>query len=606
MTDELKLKISLLPDLPGVYIYRNSEGEVIYVGKAKKLKRRVSSYFNRVHPNPRTNILVRHIADVEHIVVPTEEDALDLENSLIKKYTPRYNVLLKDDKTYPWICVTKEMYPRVFMTREKVNRGAYFYGPYPKIEIARALMQVIRELYPIRTCRLHISNDSIEQKKHRLCLQYHIKNCEGCCQGLVSEDQYLSYIADIRHILNGDTQRVCDYLIEQMQALAADLRFEEAQQLKLKYQLLEKYRAKSVIVNPSIHNIDVFSLLRDHRSAYFNFMHIRRGTVVRSLTLEYSVGTNSELTDNQILADAISEVYDRFAESYRSQKVTQAYCNILPDGDFQDMEFIVPQRGDKKKLLQMSLQNAEQYKQEKYKRQEKLNPEQRVTRLLMRIQTDLHLPNLPRHIESFDNSNISGAFPVSSCVVFRNGKPAKRDYRLYNIKTVEGIDDFASMREVLNRRYTRLLAEGGDLPQLIVVDGGKGQLSAAVEVLEELGLTDSIVAVGLAKRLDEVYFPGDTFPMYIDKNSETLRVLQQLRDEAHRFGITHHRNRRSKGQVHSTLDAVPGVGEKTKLLLLRHFKSLKRIREASEADLANVVGASKAKTIHKFFETNML
>ncbi|MDD6900766.1 MAG: excinuclease ABC subunit UvrC [bacterium] len=598
MTPELKLKISLLPDSPGVYMYFNAQGTVIYVGKAKRLKRRVSSYFNRVHPVVRTNMLVRHIHDLKYIVVNTEEEALDLENSLIKTHQPHYNVLLKDDKSYPWICVSKELFPRVYLTREKVHKQARFFGPYPKPEVAWALLDTLKQMYPLRSCRHALTPQAVESKKIRLCLKYHIRTCCGPCQGYITPQEYAKYIDEITHILNGETRQVSTYLREEMERYASQLKFEEAEAVKRKYLLLENYRAKSVIVSPTITNIDIYSLIRDDAAAYVNYMHVREGSVVQSMTLEYKfVDTDTGETDSELISTAIHEFRQRFADVNRTDRVREALVNVVPEFPPEGIEFVVPQRGDKRKLLAISLKNAEQYRTEKLKMMEKLNPEQRAMRTLTTIQKDLHLPELPRHIECFDNSNISGAHPVAACVVFRNAKPAKKEYRHFNIKTVEGPDDYASMREVLTRRYSRLLSEGADLPQLVVLDGGKGQLSAGIEVLDSLGLRHQIAMIGIAKSLNEIYFPGDSLPLYIDKNSETLKVVQRLRDEAHRFGIAHHRNKRSKGQVASALDNITGVGEKTKQLLLRHFKSVKRIKEAPEEQLAQVVGPAKAKLV---------
>ena len=588
----------MLPDSPGVYMYFNAQGTVIYVGKAKRLKRRVSSYFNRVHPVVRTNMLVRHIHDLKYIVVNTEEEALDLENSLIKTHQPHYNVLLKDDKSYPWICVSKELFPRVYLTREKVHKQARFFGPYPKPEVAWALLDTLKQIYPLRSCRHALTPQAVESKKIRLCLKYHIRTCCGPCQGYITPQEYAKYIDEITHILNGETRQVSTYLREEMERYASQLKFEEAEAVKRKYLLLENYRAKSVIVSPTITNIDIYSLIRDDAAAYVNFMHVREGSVVQSMTLEYKfVDTDTGETDSELISTAIHEFRQRFADVNRTDRVREALVNVVPEFPPEGIEFVVPQRGDKRKLLAISLKNAEQYRTEKLKMMEKLNPEQRAMRTLTTIQKDLHLPELPRHIECFDNSNISGAHPVAACVVFRNAKPAKKEYRHFNIKTVEGPDDYASMREVLTRRYSRLLSEGADLPQLVVLDGGKGQLSAGIEVLDSLGLRHQIAMIGIAKSLNEIYFPGDSLPLYIDKNSETLKVVQRLRDEAHRFGIAHHRNKRSKGQVASALDNITGVGEKTKQLLLRHFKSVKRIKEASEEQLAQVVGPAKAKLV---------
>ncbi len=599
---ELKVKLSTMPESPGVYRYFDKEGTVIYVGKAKNLKRRVNSYFNRVHPTLRTNMLVRNIWDLKYVVVNSEEDALDLENSLIKEFQPHYNVLLKDDKSYPWICVTKELFPRVYITRETPNRGGRFYGPYPKTEVAHALLDVLRQIYPIRSCRYNLTPSTVESKKVRLCLQYHIKRCAGCCHGLITPRQYQEYIDEITQILRGDTKQVSDYLFDEMEHFASELKFEEAQEVKRKYQLIEQYRSKSVIVNPSIHNVDVFSIISDDSASYVNYLHVRGGSIVQSVTLEYKfIDADANADEADLLSTAIREIRDRFKETYRHDKVKEALVNVLPDFELDGIEFVVPQRGDKRKLLGISLKNAEQHRIDKYKRMEKLNPEQRVTRTLTTLQRDFRLPVLPHHIECFDNSNIGGTTPVASCVVFRDAKPCRKDYRHFIIKTVEGANDYASMKEVLSRRYSRLLAEGEPLPQLVVLDGGKGQLSAAIEVLDELGLRDKVSAIGIAKRMNEIYFPGDSVPLFIDKNSESLHVIQRLRDEAHRFAITFHRKRRSNSQIHSELDDIQGIGEKTKQLLLKQFKSLKRIREASQPDLEAVVGKARAQRIIEYF-----
>lgn len=588
---QLQEKIAVLPDTPGVYIYYNAEGQVIYVGKAKNLKRRVSSYFNREHDVVRTRLLVRAIHDMDYIVVPTEQDALNLENSLIKEHQPRYNVLLKDDKSYPWICVTGEHYPRVFFTYNYKKDGSKYYGPYTNQSVARTVLRLIDDLYPIRTCRHMITPEYIAKEKGRLCLEYHMKRCRGCCTGLISIDEYSACIERIRQILRGETQELMSYLRDEMARLAMELRFEEAQVLKEKYQLIERYNAKSVIVSQTVRDIDVFGLEDDDKDVYINYMHVRRGVVVSSVTLQYK--RRLEESQAQLLAYAMSEISKQFSVDYKDVIVP-----VIPEVEMEGVNFIVPQRGDKLKLLDVSTRNARQRKIDALKQMEKKNPEQRLERTLERMKTDFRLSELPRHIECFDNSNIQGTNPVSACVVFRNAKPSKRDYRHFLIKTVEGPNDFASMKEVLTRRYSRLLQEGEELPQLIVVDGGKGQLSAAVEVLDELGLRGKIAIIGIAERLEEIYFPGDSVPLYIDKNSESLRVVQHMRDEAHRFGITHHRNRRSKSQTVSALDSIKGVGDKTRITLLQHFKSLKRIRQASLDDLTTVIGPSKAQIIY--------
>lgn len=595
---ELQEKIALLPETPGVYMYYDSEGTVIYVGKAKNLKRRVSSYFNRTHDVLRTNLLVRAIADMNSIVVPTEADALNLENSMIKEYKPRYNVLLKDDKSYPWICVTKEMYPRVFLTRQRLRDGARYYGPYTNVGAARAVLDLIRELYPIRGCRVPVTPDSLARGKGRLCLEYHLKRCPGCCTGLISPEDYGQYIENVRQILRGDTGQLLAHLRSEMERLSAELRFEQAQELKEQYQLVERYQARSAIVSPALDDVDVFGFDDDGgNDVYINYMHVRRGAVTRSLTLQYK--RRLEETPGQLLSYAMQEITDTFGVTYDE---VVAHCE--PDMEFPGVTMTVPQRGDRAKLLDVARRNARQRRADALKHLERTDPEKRTMKTLERIKADFRLSELPRHIECFDNSNIQGTNPVASCVVFRDAKPSKKDYRHFNIKTVVGPDDFASMKEVLTRRYTRLMQESpDDLPQLIVVDGGKGQLSSAVEALDEIGLRGKIALVGIAKRLEEIYFPGDSVPLYIDKNSESLKVVQHLRDEAHRFGITHHRDRRSKSAIVSELSKIPGVGPATEQALLSHFKSVKRISQATVDALAEVVGPAKAKVVRAHFTT---
>ncbi len=587
----LEEKISILPDTPGVYTYYDSEGTVIYVGKAKNLKRRVSSYFNRTHDSLRTNLLVRAIADMTYIVVPTEQDALNLEASMIKEHQPRYNVLLKDDKSYPWIVVTNEYYPRVFMTRERIKDGSKYYGPYTDAGAARATLDLIRELYPIRSCRHAITPEFIRAGKGRLCLDYHLKRCKGPCKGLVTAVEYGADIERVKAILRGDTSELLGHLRSEMERLSAELRFEEAQELKIQYDLISRYRAKSVIVSQTVEDVDVFGIHEDESDVYVNYMHVRRGAVVKSVTLEYRKRLDESRAE--MLGYAMNEVAEQFGVEYDEVVVAE-----VPDVEMEGVRFTIPQRGDKAKLLDVSVRNARQHHIDKIKTMEKRDPSVKTDRVLERIKADFHLSELPRHIECFDNSNIQGSNPVASCVVFRDARPSKKDYRHFNIRTVEGPDDFASMKEVLTRRYTRLVNEGKGLPQLIVVDGGKGQLSAAVEALDEMGLRGTIAVVGIAKRLEEIYFPGDSIPLYVDKNSETLRVVQQLRDEAHRFGITHHRNRRSKGQTVSALDGIKGIGEKTRTALLTRFKSLKRLREADLDAIADAIGPSKASIVY--------
>lgn len=598
-SEALREKISFLPDTPGVYTYYDAAGTVIYVGKAKNLKRRVSSYFNRTHDVLRTNLLVRNIADMSYIVVPTEQDALNLENSMIKEYKPRYNVLLKDDKSYPWIAVTDELYPRVFLTRHHVKNGSKYYGPYTNVGVAKTMIELIRELYPLRTCRLPITPEFLRKEQGRLCLQYHIKRCKGCCTGLVSPEEYQRNIDHVKQILRGETGELLAYLKEEMGKLAAELRFEEAQELKERYRLLENYRSKSVIVSQTVGDVDVFGIDESDsdQDVYVNYMHVRHGAVVRSVTLRYR--RSLEETQNELLAYAMAEIKETLGVEYDEVIVAAA-----PEVEMPEVTFTVPRRGDKAKLLEVSQRNARQHRVDDLKHMAKHHPEQRLEKTLERMKADFRLSELPRHIECFDNSNIQGTNPVASCVVFKNAKPSKRDYRHFNIKTVEGPDDFASMREVLTRRYTRLMAEGEELPQLIVVDGGKGQLSAAVEALDAIGLRGKIAVVGIAKRLEEIYFPGDSVPLYIDKNSESLRVVQHLRDEAHRFGITHHRNRRSKSAIDSELDGIKGIGDKTKTILLQHFKSVKRLAAAPEDEVVALVGKARARLIIDGLKTN--
>ena len=588
---QLKEKISILPDTPGVYMYFDSEGKVIYVGKAKNLKRRVSSYFNRTHDSLRTNLLVRAIADMKYIVVPTEQDALNLESSMIKEYQPRYNVLLKDDKSYPWIVVTNETYPRVFMTRQHIKDGSKYFGPYTDVGVARTVLDLIRQLYPIRTCRLPITPEFVKRGKGRLCLEYHMKKCMGCCKGLISPEDYKLYIDRVKQILRGETGELMEYLRDEMERYASQLKFEQAQEVKERYKLVERYRAKSVIVSTTINEIDVFGIDDDgSNDVYINYMHVRRGAVVKSVTLHYRRRLDESATE--LLTLAMREIATSLDVTFGEVVVAEA-----PDIDLDGVTFTIPSRGDKAHLLEVSQRNARQSKLDFLKHIERTDPEQRTQKILERMKQDFHLSELPRHIECFDNSNIQGTNPVASCVVFRDAKPSKKDYRHFNIKTVVGPDDFASMKEVLTRRYTRLMEEGQELPQLVIVDGGKGQLSAAVEALEAIGLRGKIALVGIAKRLEEIYFPGDSVPLYINKSSDSLRVVQHLRDEAHRFGITHHRDRRSKSQTVSRLDSIKGVGEATRTALLKKFKSVRQIELASTDAIAEVVGPAKARLI---------
>ena len=592
--EQLRSKILNLPDSPGVYMYLDRNGKVIYVGKAKRLKRRVSSYFNRRHDSTRTNLLVRNIVDMRFIVVGSEEDALHLENAMIKRYQPHYNVLLKDDKSYPWIVVTKELYPRVFMTREKGIEGKY-YGPYSNLQSAKVVLDLIRDTYPLRSCRHALDEKSVARGRYSLCLDYHIGKCGGVCRGLMNPEDYAEYIRRVRQILNGETVELEHMLLDEMTRLGENWKFEEAQAVKEKYEIVRRYNAKSLIGETSTPDADLFAYVESEDRAYVNFMHLHRGAVTQSLNLEF-VRRQNETTREEILSMAVAEVMHRF-----DRKFDEVLVPFQPDVEFEDISFTVPQRGEKRRALEVGLKNATQYMKDREKEAALLNPDRATDKLMERMKSDFRLRSEPRHIECFDNSNIQGTNPVASCVVFRNGRPAKRDYRHFNIKTVVGANDFASMKEVLHRRYTRMMAEGQPLPQMVVVDGGKGQLSAAVEAFDEMGIRGDVALVGIAKRLEEIYFPGDTLPLYLDKKSPSLRVIQALRDEAHRFGITHHRNKRSKSQTVSELDGIKGIGAATASKLMKHFKSLKRLKEADLSEVEAVVGKSKAAILSAAF-----
>lgn len=583
--------LSTIPEKPGCYQYYDAKGTVIYVGKAKNLRKRISSYFQKEHENRKTRVLVKQIYDLRYIVVDSEADALLLENNLIKQYRPRYNVLLKDDKTYPSIVIKNEPFPRIFQTRNIIRDGSLYYGPYSSVHFIRTLLHLIKELYPIRNCKHTLTPEAIGSGKYKVCLQYHIKRCKAPCVGMQLAEEYNRNIADIKEILKGNSSKVSELLLERMKVLAEEMRFEEAQEVKRQYDLVESFRLKSTVV-PMLHNVDVFSLDENETSFFINYMHVGSGAIVQVYTIEYQKKLDDEQKE-YVLGLGIVEMRERF-RSHANEIIVP----FIPEGVFPEgISFTVPQRGDKRKLLELSLQNAKQYKVDKLKRSEKFNPEQRATRLLTTIQKDLHLPVLPMQIECFDNSNIQGTNPVAACVVFKKAKPSKKDYRHFHIKTVVGPDDFASMREIVTRRYTRLLEEKAPLPQLIIIDGGKGQLNAATEVLRELNLLGKITIVGLAKRLEEIFYPGDPFPLVLDKTSETLKVIQHLRDEAHRFGITFHRHMRSKGQIVSELDTIKGIGEKTKEALLKKYKSVKRIREAQSAELEELIGKKKATLV---------
>ena len=597
MKDDIRTTLSAIPHKPGCYQFFDEAGKVIYIGKAKDLKRRVASYFNREHDSPKTRILVRKIVNVKYIVVNTEEDTFLLENNLIKEFQPRYNVLLKDDKTYPSIVVKNEPFPRVFQTRNIQRDGSRYFGPYTSTASVRALLEVIRKVYKIRTCRLNLTPENIAAGKFKVCLQYHIKRCEGPCEGLQSLEDYNKNIKEVIEILKGNVGIISKKIYKEMQQCAEEFKFEEAQELKEKYLLIENFRERSTVVSSFDYNIDVFFCSVDEQSAYINYLHVVNGAIVQGYTFEYR--KKMDESKEELLAMGIVEMRQR----YKSES-KEIIVPFIPDIELTNVEFTIPQRGDKKKLLALSEQNVKQYRVDKLKKAEILNPEQRTTRVLKAAQKDLQLKEMPLHIECFDNSNIQGSDPVAACVVFKKAKPSKKDYRHFMIKTVVGPNDYASMQEVIHRRYSRALNEGQSLPQLIVVDGGKGQLHAAVDSLKEIGLYDKIAIIGIAERLEEIYFPNDSIPLYLDKNSETLKLIQNLRDEAHRFGLAFHRNKRSKAQVVSQLDEIKGVGPVSKKKLLSHFKSIKRIKEANEDEIINVLGESKGMIVYQWFKEN--
>ncbi|MGL4292431.1 MAG: excinuclease ABC subunit UvrC [Bacteroidales bacterium] len=598
--DHLKEKISIMPDTPGVYQYFDTEGEIIYIGKAKNLKRRVSSYFNKVHDSTRTNRLVRNIHDLKYIVVNTEEDALKLENYMIKAHQPRYNVLLKDDKTYPWICIKNEPFPRVFMTRKVVKDGSSYFGPYTNVKMVYTLLELFREIHKVRTCSLNLAPPMIQKGDYKVCLQYHIKNCKGPCQGFQTEEEYNKDIVEIKQILRGNTSELSDYLYQEMMRLSGKLKFEEAEQVKHKYLMIENYRNKTMIVQPVLTNLDVYSYAEEENSAYINYFHIVKGAIVQSYTFEYKRRIDDP--KEEILALGIAEMRERFNSPAR-----EVIVPFIPEMELNGISFTVPQRGDKKKLLDLSDKNLKQYQIDKLKQSEKLNPEQRSMRLLKEIQTELGLPKPPLQIECYDNSNISGTDAVAACVVFRNGTPSKKDYRKYNIKTVEGPDDYASMKEVVRRRYKRAIDEALPLPDLIITDGGKGQMEVVRQVVEDELHLDIPIA-GLAKdrrhRTAELLYGFPPKVIGIKQHTPLFRLLEQIQNEVHRFAITFHRDKRSKRQVASELDNIKGIGEKTKTMLLKEFKSVKKLREASAEQIAAVIGSAKAKVLKSALDSD--
>ncbi|RYJ39405.1 UvrABC system protein C [Flavobacterium anhuiense] len=592
----LDLQILTLPDNPGVYQYYDKDGKILYVGKAKNLKKRVSSYFNKIHDTAKTNVLVKKIVTIKHIVVPTETDALLLENNLIKTLQPRYNVLLRDDKTYPWICIKKEPFSRIFSTRNMVKDGSEYFGPYTSFKTVHTILDLIKELYPLRTCNYDLSESNINSGKFKVCLEYHIGNCKGPCEGLEPLEEYQRQVNAIREILKGNFKESLKDFKKVMNTYAQNLQFEEAQKIKEKIEVLENYQSRSTIINPKITNIDVFSIVSDESAAYVNFLQISHGSIIRSHTLEMKKKLDE--SDEELLELAIVELRERF--QLLSKEIIVPFEMDLGE----NIKVTVPQLGDKKQILDLSIRNAKFYRIEQLKQLQIVDPDRHVNRIMAQMQKDLRLPSEPRHIECFDNSNIQGTNPVAACVVFKDGKPSKKDYRHFNVKTVEGPNDFASMTEIVYRRYKRLLDENEPLPQLIIIDGGKGQLSAALKSIDDLGLRGKVAIIGIAKRLEELFYPGDSIPLYLDKKSETLKVIQHLRNEAHRFGITFHRDKRSKSALNSSVESIPGIGEKTMTTLIQHFKSVKRLKLATEKEISAVVGVSKAKKIVDFYKTN--
>ncbi|MFN4971433.1 MAG: excinuclease ABC subunit UvrC [Bacteroidota bacterium] len=594
-TDKLSALLTSLPQQPGIYKYFDADGNLMYIGKAKNLRKRVQSYFSKNHyENRKTAVMVSKIADIQFTLVDTEIDALLLENALIKKFQPRFNINLKDDKTYPYLCIKNERFPRVFPTRKPVKDGSEYFGPYASVSMMHTLTDLIKVLYPIRNCNLHLSARNIEEKKFKACLEFQIGNCKAPCTGAQSEPDYNQSVQQIRNILKGHLSEVKQHLKTQMQHAAAELKFEQAADYKRKLDMLEKYQSKSTIVNASITDVDVFSITTDERFAFVNYLKVSNGIIIQTQTFE--LRKKLDETDAELLELAIAEVRDTYGST--SREIIVPFELQLQDDQ---LTFTVPKAGDKKKLLDLSMKNAMYYRKDKLQQYEQLDPSVKTDRILTQMQADLRLKTLPRHIECFDNSNIQGAYPVSACVVFKDTKPSKKEYRHFNVKTVEGPNDFDTMREVVGRRYSRVLSENGSLPDLIIIDGGKGQLSAAVETLKELGIYGRVPVLGIAKRLEELYFPEDELPLYIDKKSETLKVIQHIRDEAHRFGITHHRARRSKGALTSELTQINGVGEATFKKLLIAFGSVKKIKEASLTALTDAIGAAKAETVYTHY-----
>ena len=593
MKAEISEKIAHLPHSPGVYQYFNQTNEIIYVGKAKNLQKRVKSYFNKNQNSPKTSILVSKICDIQYVLVDTEQSALLLENSLIKKYQPKYNIQLKDDKTYPWICVTKERFPKVLMTRKVNLEKGYYYGPYPHTKTAKNLLELIKELYPIRTCNFDLSETKISSGKYQVCLDFHIKKCLAPCVGKQTQEDYDANIQAIKHLLKGNTNRAISHFEEKMRAYARTQEFEMAQDYKIKLDSLKNHQSKSMVVNPTIDQVEVFTMKMDTDYVFYNYLRINNGSIIQAYTNETRFSI--EESKNELLATLLQEVRQRF-QSETKEVILEETSDFLP----KELTQTIPQIGDKKRLLEMSQRNVWFYRTDFRKQQKVKDPKKYIDRIMEVMKLDLNLSEEPRHIECFDNSNIQGKNPASACVVFKNGRPSKKDYRHFTIKTVEGPDDYASMKEVVFRRYNRLVEENQSLPQLIVIDGGKGQLNAALQALEEIGLKEKITVIGIAKRLDEIYFEKDEIPLYLDKTSETLKVIQQARNEAHRFSLRHHRNLRSKGQFSSILEEIEGVGEQTTKKLLTHFGSVQRIKDADWKQVAELVGKQKATIIQQY------
>lgn len=594
MNPDLQLQLKTLPSEPGVYRYYDKNGQLLYVGKAKNLKNRVLTYFNKNLSGYRTRIMVGKIHRLETTIVPSEYDALLLENNLIKEHQPFYNVMMKDDKTYPWICIKNEDFPRIFLTRTKIKDGSEYYGPYAKVRPAKVLLDTIKHIYKLRTCSLNLAPEKISEGKYKVCLEYHIKNCEGPCEGLESKEDYDEKIDAIRGIIKGDFRKAKDYLVNQMMKFSENLQFENAQMIKDRIDLLENYQSKHTVVNPNIDDVDVFGMTSDESAAYVNFFKIRNGNIIQSFTTE--IKKVLEESDEEILEEALIEIRQKFASDSKEILLPFHLTVEIPN-----VKLIVPKVGDKKRIVELSEKNAKEYRLEKLKQIQIIDPDRHTNRIMAEMQKLLRMPVEPRHIEGFDNSNIQGTNPVSACVVFKDGKPAKNDYRIFHPKTVTGPDDFATMEEVIYRRYKRLMDENEPLPQLILIDGGKGQLSSAVKSLKLLGLYGKITIIGIAKRLEEIFFPEDSIPLYLDKKSETLKILQRVRDEAHRFGVRHHRTRRKNSTIKSELEEIPGVGPKSMELLFSKLKSVKRIKESSQETLEEILGKSKGKIVWQYF-----